>query len=275
MRAHDLRGTFVTLSLANGRTETWVADRTGHKSSQMINRYRRAARSATELGMGPLAPLFEAVPELRDCPGIAPKGSASSSGSRTKSPESRKKAEVAEWQTRRTQNPLGAIPCEFDSHLRHRRKGYSAVARLTHLLALKPRGDGGDDGFDSYALGKLALELPLGDLDNVPSGRDDVGVVRLEICELDFVQRRAVLADPAPLVDLTAARSGVALQELPDEVPGETSAACSGAQVRAVHRHEALRRVGVDRLDVWRAGPDATHGEPKHERRRRCHRRRA
>src|SRR5204862_7470897 len=34
-RVHDLRGTFVTLSLANGRSETWVADRTGHTSSQM------------------------------------------------------------------------------------------------------------------------------------------------------------------------------------------------------------------------------------------------
>jgi integrase len=65
LRAHDLRGTFVTLSLANGRSETWVADRTGHKSSLMINRYRRAARSATELGLGTLSPLDEAIPELR------------------------------------------------------------------------------------------------------------------------------------------------------------------------------------------------------------------
>src|SRR5690606_38204497 len=65
LRAHDLRGTFVTLSLANGRTETWVADRTGHKSSQMINRYRRSARSATELGLGPLQPLDHALPEFR------------------------------------------------------------------------------------------------------------------------------------------------------------------------------------------------------------------
>ena len=28
-------------------------------------------------------------------------------------------AEVVEWQTRRTQNPLVAIPCGFKSHLRH------------------------------------------------------------------------------------------------------------------------------------------------------------
>jgi hypothetical protein len=58
---HDLRGTLVTLSLANGKSETWVADRTGHTSSQMINRYRRAARSAQELELGELHPLDVAI----------------------------------------------------------------------------------------------------------------------------------------------------------------------------------------------------------------------
>lgn len=65
LRAHDLRATFVTLALATGKTETWVADRTGHKSSNMINRYRRAARTVAELNLGWLAPLDEAIPELR------------------------------------------------------------------------------------------------------------------------------------------------------------------------------------------------------------------
>lgn len=63
-RMHDLRATFVTVALANGRTETWVADRTGHGSSAMINRYRRAARQLSELELGDLAPLDEAIPEL-------------------------------------------------------------------------------------------------------------------------------------------------------------------------------------------------------------------
>ncbi|APU89272.1 integrase-like protein [Virus Rctr16k] len=66
MRVHDLRATFVTLALANGRTETWVADRTGHRSSQMINRYRRAARTAAELGLGWLAPMDATIPELAE-----------------------------------------------------------------------------------------------------------------------------------------------------------------------------------------------------------------
>jgi integrase len=64
IRAHDLRATFITLSLANGRSESWVQDRTGHTSSVMINRYRRKARMAVELNLGPLLPLHTAIPEL-------------------------------------------------------------------------------------------------------------------------------------------------------------------------------------------------------------------
>ena len=77
IRAHDLRGTFVTLSLANDRTEAWVQDRTGHTSSNMINLYRRTARTAAELGLGELLPLDEAIPELRSkCPTHGARGAA-------------------------------------------------------------------------------------------------------------------------------------------------------------------------------------------------------
>lgn len=68
LRAHDLRATFVTISLACGRSEHWVMDRTGHKSSTMIARYKRAARTHAEANLGPLAPLYEAIPELRNAP---------------------------------------------------------------------------------------------------------------------------------------------------------------------------------------------------------------
>jgi integrase len=64
VRAHDLRATFVTISLAAGKSETWVADRTGHHSSAQIGNYRRAARTAAELGHVALDPLDEAIPEL-------------------------------------------------------------------------------------------------------------------------------------------------------------------------------------------------------------------
>lgn len=64
LRVHDLRATFVTLALANGRTEAWVMSRTGHGSSEMVNRYRRAVDLASELALGELAPMHEIIPEL-------------------------------------------------------------------------------------------------------------------------------------------------------------------------------------------------------------------
>lgn len=70
IRVHDLRGTFVTLSLANGKSESWIADRTGHRSSAMINRYKRTARRFAELGLGTLDPLDSAIPELQGEPGV-------------------------------------------------------------------------------------------------------------------------------------------------------------------------------------------------------------
>jgi integrase len=70
IRVHDLRATFITISLAEGRSEAWIADRTGHTTSAMIQRYRRAARTATELGLGPLKPLDECLPELAEWEGV-------------------------------------------------------------------------------------------------------------------------------------------------------------------------------------------------------------
>jgi len=64
VRTNDLRAAFITYALANGRTETWVMDRTGHKTSQMVNRYRRVARTVVEAGLGDLTPLDEAIPEI-------------------------------------------------------------------------------------------------------------------------------------------------------------------------------------------------------------------
>jgi hypothetical protein len=66
LRAHDLRASFVTVALANGKTESWVADRTGHLSSQMINRYKRWARGHQEQNLGDWVPLCDAIPELAD-----------------------------------------------------------------------------------------------------------------------------------------------------------------------------------------------------------------
>lgn len=60
IRVHDLRATFVTLALATGRTDRWVRDRTGH-SAEVLDIYRRPARTAEELSLGWFAPLHEAL----------------------------------------------------------------------------------------------------------------------------------------------------------------------------------------------------------------------
>jgi len=41
------------VSWIEGKSEAWVQDRTRHKSSTMIAKYRRAARMPFEVGMGP------------------------------------------------------------------------------------------------------------------------------------------------------------------------------------------------------------------------------
>jgi len=61
VRAHDLRATFVTISLATDRSERWICDRTGHHSHSMVERYRRKART---WNLGPLGPLCDLLPEL-------------------------------------------------------------------------------------------------------------------------------------------------------------------------------------------------------------------
>jgi integrase len=69
IRAHDLRATMVTIALANGRSETWISDRTGHRSHEMINAYRRKARTWNQADLGPMheliAELREATPSVR------------------------------------------------------------------------------------------------------------------------------------------------------------------------------------------------------------------
>jgi integrase len=64
LNAHDLRGTFVTLSMAHGKGEPWIMRRTGHTTSAMLNKYRRTAANLAEGAEAALVPLVEAIPEL-------------------------------------------------------------------------------------------------------------------------------------------------------------------------------------------------------------------
>jgi integrase len=65
LRAHDLRATFITVSLANGRTWEWCQQRTGHGDS-MKQKYRRTAATWVAQQQGDLAPLHLALPEFAD-----------------------------------------------------------------------------------------------------------------------------------------------------------------------------------------------------------------
>lgn len=66
---HCFRRSFVTRSLALGRNEDFVRQRTGHKSEELLT-YRQQARSLAELSLSDVDPLVLAIPELSPLPGI-------------------------------------------------------------------------------------------------------------------------------------------------------------------------------------------------------------
>ena len=62
VRVHDVRGLFVTASLAQGKSDTWVRERTRHLTPGMLDVYRRNVPHFKQFG--PLPTMLEAVPEL-------------------------------------------------------------------------------------------------------------------------------------------------------------------------------------------------------------------
>ena len=54
----------MTLALARRKTEAWITDRTGHKSSEMIYTHKRPAPTAAELELGWFAPLGAVIPKF-------------------------------------------------------------------------------------------------------------------------------------------------------------------------------------------------------------------
>ncbi len=68
-KLRDLRGTFISAALANGRGLEWVMDRTGHKTLAMVRRYEKKARTRLKTS-GDLLPLDQAIPECKSSIGI-------------------------------------------------------------------------------------------------------------------------------------------------------------------------------------------------------------
>ncbi len=74
IRAHDLRATFTSVSLASGKPESFVTAKTGHKSSAEVNNYRRLAQTFADVGARAFANMADTIPELRDAIPTAPSG---------------------------------------------------------------------------------------------------------------------------------------------------------------------------------------------------------
>lgn len=68
IRFHDLRATFVTWALRQGRGKFWVQDRTGHLTEEQMTRYQRAARTLADLKILPFPDITSAIPELATLP---------------------------------------------------------------------------------------------------------------------------------------------------------------------------------------------------------------
>lgn len=81
IRFHDMRASFVTWARRAGKGQGWIADRTGHLTVAMMDRYDRGARTLTDLNYEPFPDLSEAIPELaKDLPNVARLGPRRSVG---------------------------------------------------------------------------------------------------------------------------------------------------------------------------------------------------
>jgi hypothetical protein len=105
--AHDMRAFFITSGMFAGRDALWITDRSGHTTLAMLRTDGRDVRRWRELGEVP-APADTAIPELPDTNVSANMSAEPATPEVDEVVTSREyiaKAEVAEWQTQRTQNP--------------------------------------------------------------------------------------------------------------------------------------------------------------------------
>lgn len=66
VRAHDIRGLFVTRALAAGLPDSYIRDRTGHTSPALIEVYKQKSTLLIASGQTEFAPFDHAIPELRE-----------------------------------------------------------------------------------------------------------------------------------------------------------------------------------------------------------------
>ena len=80
LRFHDFRSTFCTWARRAGKSDVWIAERTGHRlTGAMIDRYTRQAQTLEDLDYEPFPDISVAIPELAAA-------STAPSNARTRSP---------------------------------------------------------------------------------------------------------------------------------------------------------------------------------------------
>jgi len=102
---HAFRHSFTTRSLANGKTDDWVRQRTGHTTDQLMT-YRESAKSLEELSLGDVLPLSEALPEMRRAARRSARPHGSEAGPKVGQPESAKSRKSSRGGQIRTADPL-------------------------------------------------------------------------------------------------------------------------------------------------------------------------
>ena len=217
---HATRSAFITINLASGMPEMKISDRTGHKDSSQIARYRRQARTVEELNLGDFAPMDQAIPELLG-DGDPTRGSGRRNGRQEdeeseNSPEGQtKKSNDSEWVRRKGLEPLQELP-----HW-NLKTGDQAAKRSDSVGSRGPT-PGGDptDGNGAHAGGAhpdarpeaRAFTALIAEAGRAAALGDDAAAVRLTEAAAALLSRsRASMPrdeDPAgvPVVDLAAHR---------------------------------------------------------------------
>lgn len=166
IRFHDLRASFITVALANNRTEAWIQRRTGHTTSQMINRYRRDAERIERLGDWArldVALGLSKLPEPAPDPASEPPQSASPEGgvayrvAYKLSGDSEEEFETAENMLEEHARPLGGMADAGDLKAASTLQGQRE--RLKNSPSAKP-GDAPDAPVSHPKVGGVAYTEP-------------------------------------------------------------------------------------------------------------------
>jgi len=107
--AHEGRALFVTISLAGGKSDEYIRQRTMHRTNRMQEKYKRDVNLFIENGWVTLKPLDKAIPELNGrCKKIPDAPKRRCPVQRTPEQRARRRAHQRAWLARRKQALLAS-----------------------------------------------------------------------------------------------------------------------------------------------------------------------